>query len=89
MFNNGTVVNSSVLSQFFRQIFKRLNELTANELNALTSGQFQRDGHFAMNPTDFRSDVMNVHSEQYFDNHTVAKQQYLRYYNDWLDDIEG
>ena len=89
MLDNGKIISKPVLTAFFQKIYRKINSLTSIELNSLTSGQFQRDGMVKDTPENYRSDVMNVWSTQYFDNYYIAEEDYLKYYVDGLASTEG
>ena len=88
MFNTGDRITNEDLTKFFTSIIKRLNSLTINELQGLTSGQFVNDG-YNTKEGDYRADVLNVWSEQYFDSPVVGEVNYLEHYIHRIQTLKG
>lgn len=86
MLNSGTNITQDKLKDFFLSLYRKINALTCVELNGLTSGQLQRDGQVLDYSENYRSDLMNVYSQQYFDAIIVKGENYLKYYSKVLDD---
>ena len=74
MFRKGSQITTTILTKFFKYIYKTINNLSNRQLSQLTSGQMVFD---VVDEDSVRvvSDMMNVWSTQYFDNRE------LNYYN--------
>ena len=87
-FRKGEVISDSTISNFFKNLYIKINDSTYIQMGTLTTGQFLEEGEDSNN-NEYITELMNTSSRQYFDSQLPTGVNYLQYYIDQIELIES
>ena len=96
MFERGKIISQSELTDLFNETIKKINELTASEIQTVSSGQILSVGTDRTGEESIMSEILDVQTEQYFDSHIaptiykdgVEQKKYQNYLQKFFDDVK-
>ena len=96
MFERGKIISQSELTDLFNETIKKINELTASEIQTISSGQILSTGTDRTGEENIMSEILDVQTEQYFDSHIapyiykdgVEQKKYQNYLQKFFDDVK-
>jgi len=90
-FRKGDVISNTIISDFFQNLYIKINDITHLQIDSLTTGQFidetieTIDGDLIF----VEREELNTASDQFFDDMEQGDVNYLQYYLDQVQLIES